>query len=244
MLKKSLLAAVPVAGLSGCVVVPSLSSDSAVRSDEIIEHVQCELQSAYRNLNSKYPRVLPNLAATYRLTFTAAGTNAGGLSAGEWDFPGVWSLGAGATLANTGSHQGSVKYKVAPLTIDQFDCSNERSFEASVAQPGFRGSLGIQSWLDEALQSGLEQSQMPEELSYTVSFTAKYDASLKPKYSIANLTATPFAQRTRTNTDTLDLGFVLAASPQTKGLTIERTIPADVDRRLDQILDNLERSRE
>jgi hypothetical protein len=194
--------------LGSCAVLPGFGPEGAVKTAEIVHRVECELRSAYQVLWPDYPK-LEDWAAGYKLTFKTDATHTGGVS-GNWSIPGGVTLVPGAGVSSTGSRLGLVKYQRGFKDIADVDCLDAAGADA------FPSDLGILEWLQSALAPSGNFQRTPKELTYQVSFVARYDASLKPTFFITNFTGTPSLSASKSNTNTLDIAFVDATQAPVK----------------------------
>lgn len=260
--------AVAVALLGGCSALPDFRHQGSVSSEDIVRHVQCELQAAYALLRPTYP-VLDKWAAAYKVTFRAERQHSGGLASGTWTVPGGVSVGAAATLSSSRLRQGSVRYQTRFDRIGEFNCDSDRKNSDRTDGPG--GDLRIAEWLSSALAPSHDAAAVvPAELTYLINFVAKYDASLRPTFVIVNLTGSPLLGGGHSNSDSLDIAFLdvsqkakprpteivivswppglstsgavpesLVAPPVAPARVVsDSALPADVQDRLDELLDS------
>ena len=95
------------------------------------------------------------------------------------------------------------------------------------SQIAFEGDLGIQQWLTKSLAASAwndlsGKQEVPDILSYQVSFAATFDANVKPGLTLVKLTLGAMADAKQVNTNTLDLAFtVIPPSPKVTHVIVD-----------------------
>lgn len=207
--------------LTGCASLPEFELGTADHTADIVRHIECELNDAYKDVSAEHPWLRKdNWLAGYKLTYKADATTAGTVGPAVWMFPVKHSLTGQVLQQNQNIRQGVVEYKNEWGTIP---CISDAGEERTVA---FRGDLGIRDWLTKALEASSQteeaskardRSGKPDVLTYDVTFAATIDASMKPGFTLVNLTLGGTAGWKKIDTSTLSLAFTAPDKSAKKG---------------------------